>query len=100
MKKSKFNHIAVGLIAGIITPIITLIVVYYSTFKSQGYTPSEFWDFLILMNVIGKLLSLCVVPNLGIFFLFIWRNLLLSARGVLAATFIIAISIIIYKFAV
>lgn len=98
MKQTKLNSIWIGLLIGFLTPIITLIIVYFTTFKNKGYTPAEFWDFLILMGIFGKLLSLCVVPNLAVFFVFIWRNLLLSARGVLAATLITAIIIIFYKF--
>lgn len=43
------------------------------------------------------ILSLCVVPNLLIFFTFIWTNRDKSARGVLLATIIYAMYVCIMK---
>ena len=85
----KLNKLPVGLTIGVIVPILTLIVVYLFSFNN--YTVHQFVYFLQTMKVMSKLLSLCVVPNLLAFFIFIWLDYLKSARGVLMATFIMAI---------
>ena len=82
------NKFLTGLIAGLLVPVITLVIVYFYTF--HYYSVHEFVYFLKTMQVVSKLLSLCVIPNLLAFFIFIWLDYLNSARGVLAATFISA----------
>ena len=93
--EQKLNKFWIGFIPGIIVPVIALFVVYFQTYDSHSF--SEFFRFLTRMGALTKLLSLCVVPNLGIFFLFIWKDYLKGARGTLAATFTMAISITILQ---
>jgi hypothetical protein len=42
-------------------------------------------------HLFSKVLSLAVIPSAGVFFLFIWGNRLNAAKGVLTATFILAL---------
>lgn len=95
-KLRNLDNILFGFVLGLLTPIITLIVVYFYSF--EGYTLEEFIQFLKKMRIISKLFSLCVIPNLAIFFLFLWPNFLKGARGTLLATFLIAIVVIIIQF--
>jgi hypothetical protein len=90
--KSKLDHFFVGFIPGILVPVITLLIVFSHSFINL--TVQEFFYFLKTMNIMTKLLSLCVLPNLLVFFIFIWPDYLKSARGVLAATFIVAFVIL------
>lgn len=53
----------------------------------------SFWEMKILL----KLLSLCVFPNLGFFFLFYRNKLDMAARGVIMATFVYAFVVLITK---
>jgi len=92
----KIDKFWLGFILGIITPVITLVIVFFHTFSN--YSVKEFFDFLQTMRILTKLFSLCVLPNLGVFFLFIWGDLLHGSRGVLAATFFVAIVILIIQF--
>lgn len=94
--KSKFNSLRLGLILGLILPVISILVFYL--FNCKNYTLPDFIKQLISRNVYTQLISLCVVPNLLLFFLFIWRNFFLSARGVLFATFIYAFLVVVIKF--
>lgn len=91
------NKIWIGLVLGILAPLVTLLIVQRSNYKTLNIF--EFIDRMEMMGVYTKILSLCVIPNLLFFFLFIWRNYLASARGVLMATFIYAGIVIIYKYA-
>lgn len=95
LKLSKFDNFIVGFVLGLIAPVLTLFIVYFVTF--ENYTIDEFFHFLKTMKVLTKLFSLCVVPNLAIFFLFVWPNFLKGAKGTLSATFLIAVVIIIIQ---
>jgi hypothetical protein len=90
--ESKFNKFVIGLIPGLLVPFGTLIIIFFHSF--ENYSVRDFFSFLKTMEIMTKLFSLCVLPNLGVFFIFIWLNYLKSARGVLAATFIVAFIIL------
>jgi len=93
--KKYSDNLYIGLTLGIIIPIVTLIIVYFYVFNR--YKISEFLYFLKTMNILSKLLSLCVVPNLLLFFSFIWTKKDSSAKGVLVATFVLAFLVILLK---
>jgi len=82
---------------GLVLPVIAFIVIYYVQFSQ--YDMGGFVEYLFGFSILTKVLSLCVLPNLGVFFLFIRRNYLLSARGILLATIIVGIGVFIVKFA-
>jgi len=48
-------------------------------------------------GVLTKFMSLAVIPNLLVFFIFIWQELLKAARGTLAATFVSAFLVLLVK---
>ena len=87
----KLDNIWFGVVLGICAPIITLIIVYFSSF--DDYTIKQFFHFLTTMHILTKLLSLCALSNLGVFFVFIWLNLMKGARGVLLSTMLVALII-------
>jgi len=97
--KSRYtlNNFTLGLILGILAPIVTMLIVYFSRFSQYIFT--ELIDYLINTQIFTKIVSLCVIPNLILFFVFIWLNYLHSARGVLMATIIFAIFVFVTKFA-
>jgi hypothetical protein len=95
--KSRFNNLPLGLILGIIAPVITMVIVYYARFSN--YVFNELIDFLLDTQIFTKIVSLCVIPNLVFFFIFIRLNYLYSARGVLLATILFAIFVFITRFA-
>jgi hypothetical protein len=88
---SKFDKIWLGAALGICAPVITLIIVYVYSF--DGYSVKQFFHFLTTMHILTKLLSLCALSNLGVFFIFIWLNLMKGARGVLISTMLVALII-------
>lgn len=94
-KRNRYDQIGVGWLIGTIFPIIIFIVTYevkYSEMDFQVFLRSM-WDMKILM----KLLSICVFPNLGFFFLFYNLKYDMAARGVIVATFIYAFVVLIAK---
>jgi len=95
--KSKLNNLKLGLTLGILAPVITMVLVYFSNFTAYDFT--ELIGYLLDKQLFTKIVSLCVIPNLILFFIFIWLNYLYSARGVLMATILFAIFVFITKFA-
>ena len=62
------------------------------------FTAGEFIQYLIQRGKLSAVISLVILPDLLVFFIFIWLNYLYSARGVLAATLIYALLVVITKF--
>jgi hypothetical protein len=94
--KSKVNNVCLGIILGILVPAITVLLAYKIRFNQ--YEMNEFFSLLVQKKLLSSLLSLCVIPNLLVFFIFIWLNHLYSARGVLLSTFIVGFIIVGAKF--
>jgi hypothetical protein len=94
--KSKVNNVWIGTILGLLVPAVTVFLAYKIRFGQNDF--GEFLRVIVQNKVLSPLLSLCVIPNLLVFLIFIWLNYLYSARGVLLSTFIIGIVILGTKF--
>jgi hypothetical protein len=92
---SGVDRLWVGFAFALLLPVITLFIVYLHTF--DNYSIKQFFHFLIAMRIISKLFSLCVIPNLALFFLYIWGDFLKGARGVLMATFVVTVFILVLQ---
>ena len=90
--KGKWNNIIFGLVPGMLVPVITYFLIYLSLSGDKNMV--EYFNSLASTHVLTKILSLAVVPNLLLFFIFIWSDMLKTARGVLSATMIYAFAII------
>ena len=97
MTKKKGDSMKLGLILGLLFPLVVMIIFYLVKFSA--YPLEYFREQLLNMKLFSKFVSICVYPNLLLFFVFIWRNRLYSARGVLGATIILAMAVFIIKFA-
>jgi len=86
------NHALLGLILGLAMPVITFLVFYL--IMHGDWSIMSFVDEVIIRKISTQVISLCAVPNLLLFFVFIWTDRLYSARGVLMATFVIAFLVI------
>jgi hypothetical protein len=90
------NNVFIGLIAGLVGPIIGILCFYFYNFKHSPI--GSFFRMAAQENLLSPLLSLCAVINLGVFFLFIKFNHLYSSRGVIISTFLYGIMIVVFKF--
>jgi len=84
-----------GLIPGLVLPPLTLVIFWLV--KSD----LSLWNFLErfqLLGMLSKVVSLATVPNLLLFFLFIWTQRNFSARGVIFATLLMAFVMLVLKF--
>jgi len=94
--KSKIDNLNLGLLLGILAPALTMLVIYLVQFTEYNF--KDLIDQLISKRVFTKIVSLCVIPNLALFFLFLNKNYFRSARGVLFATILFALFVFITKF--
>jgi hypothetical protein len=92
----KFNKVIAGFIPGIFIPFITLVIFYFSKSNMKGFL--DYINFLIELNSFSKVLSLCAIPNLLIFYYYLNRSLYYSARGVIFATFLWVVIVIIVRY--
>ncbi len=85
-----------GLIPGIVLPLTTLIIIWLIKFDG-GFLQflKEFQQF----GLLSKVVSLAAIPNLLLFFLFIWTDRTFSSRGVIFATLVLAFLMLVLKFA-
>jgi hypothetical protein len=81
---------------GMVVPLLALVIFYL--ISSPGKAFSEFVEVIVSSKKLSSLISLSVVPDLLVFFIFIWLNYLYSARGVLAAVFFFALAVVLTKF--
>lgn len=85
----------IGFIVGFIIPIISyfLILKFVYPFEFADKSLHNIWLHLMA----PKIISIASLPNLGVFFLFVHTNRMKSARGVLAATIVYALAVMIMK---
>jgi hypothetical protein len=91
----RWNKLRIGLIVGLLLPIL-IFAGYYLIWYSQ-ISLGEFLQTSVRMKALPKILSLCVFPNLAIFYFFLNREYWYSARGVIIATLLCAVGVIILK---
>lgn len=94
-KVARFDKLYVGMIFGLSVPVVALMGTYFYTFTN--YTFNQFFYFLIMLRVITKMFSLCIIPNLAVFFVFLWLDMNKAAKGVLTITFILTVLILGYQ---
>jgi hypothetical protein len=92
----RFDSMALGLIAGLVLPLITLVLIWVVRYDIGL---GEFLSSFQRLGMLSKLISLSVIPNLLLFFIFIWTNRTFSARGVIFATLVVAMVMLLIKFA-
>lgn len=94
MNSNWSNKQIVGFLGGIIVPFLTTYLIYRVRYFG-GRSFIDFINAMLSLSSFGKLLSLSVVPNLLLFFLAIWTDRLKAARGVLIATILFGIVMVI-----
>lgn len=93
--KLKFDSSLLGFALGVIAPAVTfmLLLRFYYPFDYFETFFKGYW----LKLLAPKVMSLSVIPNLALFFLFIYTHRYKSARGALGATILIAVAVFIIK---
>ncbi len=97
MKLCRCNKVIFGLVLGLVIPALTSYLLYAYAYHGQ----LDFVDFLkglMQMHNISRLLAICALPNLILFFIAINFERLLAARGIVTATVILGILVVVSRF--
>ncbi len=93
----KCNKQIVGIVIGLIVPLLFS----YLLFQGRYQGDLAFIDFVKAMfqlHSLGKLVSVSVLPNLLVFFVAIWTERLLAARGIVIATLVYTLATVLLYF--
>ena len=93
----KKNHFLTGFISGLLAPFIGFYVYYLISFHYMSF--QAYRERLTELGLAGGVISLSLIANLIVFFYFIQRKTDRSAQGVIGATFLYGLLIIILKYA-
>jgi hypothetical protein len=96
MKEIDFDKLWIGIVAGLLAPLLAFTLYYVINYWNMPL--GRFISYLKLGDTYTAIVTLCLLSNLAIFYLFIWRKKYNGARGVLAATFIWAAFVMYLKF--
>ncbi len=96
MGKIKPNTLGFGTFAGILVPALFFLLVYLV--KEYPMALTDFIRQFYWFKALPKLVSLCLLPNLIVFFIFMRFDYLKAARGVILSLFIYAVLILVLKF--
>lgn len=95
MMKPAYNSQKTGFLLGVLLPVVSFLGFYFIRY---GDIPlMDFIKYTYFRGVISPLISLNILPNLVAFFIFIKADYLFSARGVLIATFLFALVVLVLK---
>ena len=94
-KRNTFDKTGVGILAGFLLPLLIFFGIYF--FGENDISFSRYYKNLWHLHALVKLGSLCVFANLLVFMGFIRLKYDQAARGVLGATFLYAIAVLISR---
>jgi hypothetical protein len=94
--KNKLDNFWLGVLLGLLAPSIGILIFYFVNYSLQDI--SSFLELAVKEKMLSPLLSLCVVINLGVFYIFIHFEKYLTARGIILSTFSYGLAIVVLKF--
>ena len=94
-RKKRFDQTGIGLIIGFFVPVLVFLIVY--VLGNHNVSLSEFADGLWKIHALIKLGSLCIFVNSIVFMGFIRMKYEKTARGILGATIVYAMVVLISK---
>jgi len=92
----RYDKQVTGVLGGIILPVFTACIVFL--FAKGEHTLNSWFRNIGEANIMTHIISLCVFPNLVIFLIFNYFDMLKASRGVLAVTIAWAIIVFGVKF--
>jgi hypothetical protein len=94
----KKDNLRLGMVLGLVAPIVSLIIYYFVKFYPT-YTLKDFFDFLRTNKSQITAVSVpCLVLNIALFTYYINSQKDSTAKGIFAATLIYAIIALLFKF--
>ena len=84
------------MLLGAMLPLVFFFLVYLIGYSKTPFC--EFLEFAFVMHALPKILSLCAIPNLAIFYLFLNKEYWYATRGIIAATLLYTLAVVVFKF--
>lgn len=94
IKIRKYDKLEIGLVLGLLLPVLAIVILWLFNSEESIF---KYLKGFYKVNSIAGLVSLSALPNLLLFFIFIWTNRYRSARGVIFATLIVAAIMLLLK---
>ena len=92
----RWNKFWIGLALGIVLPLIVFLLVYCIGYSKKSF--GEFLETAFIIQALPKILCMCVLPNLVVFYLFLNREFWYATRGVITATLLCTFGIVAINF--
>jgi hypothetical protein len=94
----KKDNLRLGLILGLVAPIVSLLIYYFVKFYPT-FSPKDFFYFLQTNKSQITAVSVpCLVLNIALFTIYINSHRDSTAKGIFAATIVYAILALVFKF--
>lgn len=92
----KRDNLKLGLVLGLVGPVLGLIVVYFLKFSSYGFL--EFLDYFFnTRGLITSVGALCLLANAVLFTIYVNTHRDNTAKGIFVTTLVYGIAILIIK---
>ncbi len=95
--KPQYNTMLTGTLVGVLFPAAVFYLIYYVKYGSS----SKFFEFLKVAadnDAISPMISLSIIINLALFFLFLNTDAANVSRGIIISTLIYGVLIFFFKF--
>jgi len=96
MGKINYNTLLFGTFTGITVPVLFFILIYFV--RVSDMTLMDFIREFYKIKALPKLISLCLLPDLIVFFAFMRKDFFKAGRGVILSLFIYTVVILVLKF--
>ena len=94
----KYDKVSFGALSGLVLPLVVALVVFL---VSKGHpSPATWINRIIQANIVTHVVSLCVFPNVAIFLLYNYLDMLKAVKGVLGVTIFWATLVFIIYFTI
>lgn len=91
----RWNKFWIGFVLGLVLPVIVFLIFYLVKFSHVAF--GEYLEYSVRMKALPKVLSLCAIPNLIIFYVFLQKEYWRTTRGVIGATLAYTVGVLILK---
>ena len=95
-QSNKYDVIWFGMLAGLLIPAIALLLFWYVKF-CPTVSLEYFFKVQFTPSVIMKIVSLCALPDLLLFYIFMRKEMYLAGKGVIGAVILLLIITILIK---
>ncbi|MDR1673793.1 MAG: hypothetical protein LBS09_10105 [Bacteroidales bacterium] len=95
MMSRRWNSFRIGLLLGIVLPLMIFLAFYLVAYVRVPL--DEYLLYVVKMRSLPKILSLCAIPNLILFYIFLNKEYWYATRGVICATLLYTLGVVAVK---